>query len=121
MTIPDFSPTKNVYTPQQWSSNCVPRNSGVPVPWYPSGTVSKRIVQRSLRRMGFRNRQPTRVPLLTARHWAASLTCARDHRDWSVEDCKRVAWSDVSRFRLLNADGRLRIWRQAHEAIDPAC
>ncbi|GFX15531.1 integrase catalytic domain-containing protein [Trichonephila clavipes] len=34
---------------------------------------------------------------------------------------ERVAWSDESRFRLLNADGRLRIWRQAHEAIDPAC
>ncbi|GFX11323.1 transposable element Tcb2 transposase [Trichonephila clavipes] len=38
-----------------------------------------------------------------------------------VEDRKRVAWSDESRFRLLNADGRLRILRQAHEAMDPAC
>ncbi|GFY13578.1 transposable element Tcb2 transposase [Trichonephila clavipes] len=37
------------------------------------------------------------------------------------EDWKRVAWSDESRFRLLNADGRLRIWCQAHEARDPAC
>ncbi|GFU01995.1 transposable element Tc1 transposase [Trichonephila clavipes] len=34
----------------------------------------------------------------------------------SPEDLKRVAWIDESRFRLLNADGRLRIWRQAHEA-----
>ncbi|GFT21304.1 hypothetical protein TNCV_3815941 [Trichonephila clavipes] len=32
----------------------------------------------------------------------------------------RVAWSDVSRFRLLKADGKLRIWHQAHEALDPA-
>ncbi|GFX43804.1 transposable element Tcb2 transposase [Trichonephila clavipes] len=29
--------------------------------------------------------------------------------------------SDESQFLLLNADGRLRIWRQAHEAMDPAC
>ncbi|GFV59901.1 transposable element Tcb2 transposase [Trichonephila clavipes] len=38
----------------------------------------------------------------------------------SIEDWKRVAWSDESRFRLLKADGRLRIWRQAHEAMYPA-
>ncbi|GFV88211.1 uncharacterized protein TNCV_3243601 [Trichonephila clavipes] len=27
----------------------------------------------------------------------------------------------MSRFRLLNADGRLRIWCQAHEVMGPAC
>lgn len=86
-----------------------------------SRTVSKRTVQRSLHRMGFGSRRPTRVPLLYTCHRAARLAWAREHRDWSVEDWKRVAWSDESRFRLLNADGRLRIWRQAHEAMDPAC
>ncbi|GFV46417.1 transposable element Tc1 transposase [Trichonephila clavipes] len=40
---------------------------------------------------------------------------------WSVEDWRRVVWSDESRFRLLNADGRLRTWRQAYEAVDPTC
>ncbi|GFW30152.1 uncharacterized protein TNCV_1054631 [Trichonephila clavipes] len=50
--------------------------------------------------MGFGNCQPTRVPLLNARHRA------REHREWSVEDWKRVAWSDESRFRLLNVNGR---------------
>ncbi|GFU80491.1 transposable element Tc1 transposase [Trichonephila clavipes] len=39
----------------------------------------------------------------------------------SVEDWKRVASSDESQFQLLNADGRLRIRRQAHEAMDRAC
>ncbi|GFV85259.1 transposable element Tcb2 transposase [Trichonephila clavipes] len=32
-------------------------------------------------------------------------------------ECKRLE----SRFRLLNANERLRIWRQAHEAMGPAC
>ncbi|GFV48188.1 uncharacterized protein TNCV_3554671 [Trichonephila clavipes] len=45
----------------------------------------------------------------------------QENKDWRVEDWKRVAWSDESRFQLLNADGRLRIWRQAHESMDPAC
>ncbi|GBL91865.1 hypothetical protein AVEN_172782-1 [Araneus ventricosus] len=86
-----------------------------------SRTVSKRTVQRSLHLMDFGSRKPTRVPLLNARHRAARLAWAREHREWTLEDCKRVAWSDESRFRLLHADGRLRKGRQAHEAIDPAC
>ncbi|GFU39842.1 HTH_Tnp_Tc3_2 domain-containing protein [Trichonephila clavipes] len=52
---------------------------------------------------------------------AVRLVWAREHRDWSVEDWRRVAWNDESRFRLLNTDGRLRIGCQAHEATDPAC
>ncbi|GFV37735.1 uncharacterized protein TNCV_1001731 [Trichonephila clavipes] len=71
--------------------------------------------------MSFGSRRPTKVPLLNVCHRTARLAWAREHRDWIVEDWKRVAWSDESRFQLLNADGRLRIWHQAHEAMDPAC
>ncbi|GFU66879.1 uncharacterized protein TNCV_895151 [Trichonephila clavipes] len=71
--------------------------------------------------MGIGSHRPTIVPLLNARHRAARFAWASEHRDWSVEDWKRVACSDESRFRLLNADWRLRIERQAHEAMDPAC
>ncbi|GFW06005.1 HTH_Tnp_Tc3_2 domain-containing protein [Trichonephila clavipes] len=51
---------------------------------------------------------------------AIGLDWAREHRDWRVEDWKRVAWVGESRFRLLNTDRRLKIWRQAHEVMDPA-
>ncbi|GBN83292.1 Transposable element Tcb2 transposase [Araneus ventricosus] len=85
-----------------------------------SRTVFKRAVQRSPHRMGFGSHRPTRVPLLNARHRTARLAWARGHREWTLEDWKRVAWSDESRFQLLHVDGRLRIWRQAHEAVDPA-
>ncbi|GFU04607.1 uncharacterized protein TNCV_4376931 [Trichonephila clavipes] len=57
---------------------------------------------------------------LTVRGERRRRRIAREHRDWSVEDWKRVAWSDESRFRLLNADGRLRIWLQVQETMDPA-
>ncbi|GFV63353.1 HTH_Tnp_Tc3_2 domain-containing protein [Trichonephila clavipes] len=84
-------------------------------------TVSKRTMQRSLHGMGFGSRRPTRVPLLNARHRAALLAGEREHRDRSIEDWKQEAWNDESRFRLLNAVGRQRIWCRAHEALDPAC
>ncbi|GFW77030.1 transposable element Tc1 transposase [Trichonephila clavipes] len=86
-----------------------------------SRTVIKRTVQRSFHRLGFGGRRPTKVPLINARHWAARLVWERDYKDWNVEDWKSVAWSDESRFRQLKADGRMRIWRQAHEVMDPAC
>ncbi|GFV81054.1 transposable element Tcb2 transposase [Trichonephila clavipes] len=85
-----------------------------------SRTVSKETVQRSLHRTGFGSRRPTRVPLLNACYRAAHPAWAREHRDWSVEDWKRVAWGGEFRFRLLNVDGRLEIWRQVHKAMDPA-
>ncbi|GBN97761.1 hypothetical protein AVEN_225137-1 [Araneus ventricosus] len=84
-------------------------------------TDSKRTVQRSLHCMGLRSHGPTRVPLLNSRHRAARLAWARELREWTLEHWKGVAWSDEFRFRLLHADGRLRISRQAHEAMDPAC
>ncbi|GFV40805.1 transposable element Tc1 transposase [Trichonephila clavipes] len=60
--------------------------------------------------MGFGSRQLTRVPLLNACHRAALFAWARKCRDWNVEDWKRLAWCDESRFRIINANGNLRIW-----------
>ncbi|GFX89542.1 hypothetical protein TNCV_72351 [Trichonephila clavipes] len=59
--------------------------------------------------MDFGSRHSTRVPLLNTRHWAARLIWAREERDWSTEDWKRVALSDdqylevnpVERFQKL--------------------
>ncbi|GBM09781.1 hypothetical protein AVEN_101819-1 [Araneus ventricosus] len=74
-----------------------------------SRTVSKRTVQRSFHRMGFGSRRPMRVPLLNTRHRAARLAWAREHREWTLEDWKRAAWSEESRFRLLHAYAQIAI------------
>ncbi|GFW75244.1 HTH_Tnp_Tc3_2 domain-containing protein [Trichonephila clavipes] len=79
--------------------------------------VSKRTVQSSFHRMDFRSHRYTRVPLLNACRRAARFAWVKEHTDCSVEDWKQVARSDGSRFRLLNADGRHRIWRKAQEAL----
>ncbi|GFW09327.1 HTH_Tnp_Tc3_2 domain-containing protein [Trichonephila clavipes] len=51
-----------------------------------SRTISKWIVQHSLKRMGFGSSRPARVPLLNTRHRAALLAWARDHRDWTGKE-----------------------------------
>ncbi|GFV05482.1 transposable element Tcb2 transposase [Trichonephila clavipes] len=32
---------------------------------------------------------------------------------------KHVAWSEESHLQLNRADGRVRVWRQPHESMDP--
>ncbi|GBM73253.1 hypothetical protein AVEN_94694-1 [Araneus ventricosus] len=74
----------------------------------PSASVSEHTVQRTLLDMGLCSRRPTRVPLLTKRHRQLRLQWAREHRDWTMDEWKRVAWSDESRFLIHHAYGRVR-------------
>ncbi|GBN16225.1 hypothetical protein AVEN_212582-1 [Araneus ventricosus] len=42
--------------------------------------------------MGLCSRRPTHVPLLTKRHRQIRLQWAREHRDWTMYEWKRVAY-----------------------------
>ncbi|GBM24226.1 hypothetical protein AVEN_22564-1 [Araneus ventricosus] len=55
------------------------------------------------------------------REYQVKIKLAANLRAIWVGDWKRVAWSDESLLQLLHANGRLGIWCQAHEAMDPAC
>ncbi|GFV58883.1 HTH_Tnp_Tc3_2 domain-containing protein [Trichonephila clavipes] len=81
----------------------------------PSTSVTGQTIQRNIIDMGFRSQMPTRV----ARSKAARLAWTRQHRHLTVDDCRNVAWSHESRFRLNRAHGCVRIWRQPHESMDP--
>ncbi|GFX04366.1 DUF1758 domain-containing protein [Trichonephila clavipes] len=81
----------------------------------PSTSVTVRTIQQNI------IDRDTRVPLLTARHKALRLVWARQHPHLTIDDWKHVAWSDESRFQLNRIDGRVRVWRQSHESMDPTC
>ncbi|GBO44027.1 Transposable element Tc1 transposase, partial [Araneus ventricosus] len=66
-------------------------------------------------------RSPTRVPLLTKRHRQLRLHWTREHRDWTLDEWKRVAWSDESRFLIHHVDGRVRVRRLPGEQLLPSC
>ncbi|GBO24076.1 hypothetical protein AVEN_160407-1 [Araneus ventricosus] len=87
----------------------------------PSASASEHTVQRTLLDMGLCSRRPTRVPLLTKRHRQLRLQWAREHRDWTMNGWKRVAWSDESRFLIHHVDGRVRVRRLPGELLLPSC
>ncbi|GBM86274.1 hypothetical protein AVEN_72161-1 [Araneus ventricosus] len=86
----------------------------------PSASVSEHTVQRTLLDMGLCSRRPTRVPLLTKRYCQLRLQWAREHRDLTMDEWKRVSWSDESRFLIHHVDGRVRVRRLPGEQLFPS-
>ncbi|GBL97579.1 hypothetical protein AVEN_49100-1 [Araneus ventricosus] len=71
--------------------------------------------------MGLCSRHPTRVPLLNKCYRQLRLQWAREHRDWTMDEWKRVAWSDESRFLIHHVDGHVRVRRLPGEQLLPYC
>ena len=42
---------------------------------------------------------------------------AKKYRNWSVEDWKKVIWSDESKFMLFGSDGRQYCWKKPGEPL----
>ncbi len=84
-------------------------------------TISEHTTRQTLKQMGSSSRRPHRVPLLSAKNKTRRIQFTQAHQNWTVQDCKNVAWSDESHFLLQHSDGRVRIWRKEHESMDPSC
>jgi hypothetical protein len=54
-------------------------------------------------------------PLLRARHIKARLEFAHKYKDWTVDNCKRVVWSDETKVNHFGSDGREWCWRKRGE------
>ena len=62
-------------------------------------SISECTTRRTLRRLDYSSRRPHRVPLLSAKNRKLRLQFAQAHQNWTIEDWKKVAWSE-SRFLL---------------------
>ncbi len=84
-------------------------------------TISEHTTRRTLKQRVYSSRTPHRVSLLSAKNRKRRLQFAQTPQNWTIEDCKNVAWFDESRFLLRHSDGRVRILRKEHESIVPSC
>ncbi len=67
------------------------------------------------------SRRPHRVPLRSDKNRTRRIQFTQTHQNWTIEDCKNVAWSDESWFLLQHSDGRVRIWCKECESMDSPC
>ncbi len=67
-------------------------------------TISEHTTRRTLKQMGYSSRRPHRVPLLSAKNRKQRQQFTQDHQNWTIEDCRNVAWSDEFWFLLWYSD-----------------
>ena len=56
-------------------------------------------------------------PVLSAKHRRDRMDFALAHKDWTVEDWKRVVWSDETKINRMGSDGRQWVWKKAGEGL----
>lgn len=73
--------------------------------------VSRSTVTWRLHDVGLFGRIGIKKPLINKKNKKARLQFAKDYQNWTVEDWKKVAFSDESKFNLFGSDSRQHVWR----------
>ncbi|HVI21742.1 MAG TPA: IS630 family transposase, partial [Bacillus sp. (in: firmicutes)] len=69
-------------------------------------------IRRSLKQAGMKAITKKKKPRLLPRHIRQRLDFALCHQHWTVEDWKRVIWSDETKINRLGSDGRKWAWKK---------
>lgn len=80
--------------------------------------VSPQTVCRGLKNTGWRARRKVKRPALEKRHIRARLEFAERHLEWTVEDWKRVWWSDETKVNRYGSDGNEMVWGEKGEGLN---
>jgi hypothetical protein len=74
-------------------------------------------VRCSLSTAGMRAVVKKKKPFLSSRHRKARMDFVLAHQHWTVEDWKKVVWSDETKINRLGSDGRKWVWKKAGESL----
>ena len=81
--------------------------------------ISQQSLARILKKHGYQKVKPMWKPNLTPAMKAARLAFAVEYKDWTIEDWKRVIWTDETSVVLGQRRGSHRIWRTLLEGEKP--
>lgn len=84
-------------------------------------SVSPQTIRNRLHEEGYNGRVARKKPFISKRNMKRRLDWARTHSSWTVDDWKRVLWTDESKFMLFGSDGIVRVWRKPGEQMNPLC
>ena len=77
--------------------------------------LSPSIICSHLKKAGMKAVVKTKCVLLSARHHKVRLDFAHAHKDWTLDDWKRVVWSDETKINCLESDGCNWVWKKSGE------
>lgn len=81
-------------------------------------SLSTKTVRRHLKGAGCKAVVKRKRPLLTKRHKKERLDWAISHQHWTVEDWKKVLWSDETKINHFGSDGRQWVWKLPGEELN---
>jgi transposase len=79
--------------------------------------LSTETVRRALKENGLKAASKKKKPRLLPTHKRQRLDFAIRHQHWTVEDWKRVIWSDETKINRLGSDGRKWVWNKPGSAL----
>lgn len=79
--------------------------------------VSQWTARRALHKIGYVSSVKKNKPALSDKNVKARLKFAKDHKNWTTDDWKRVIWSDESKFNRFQSDGKQYCWRKPGERL----
>lgn len=74
--------------------------------------VSTETVRRALKEAGLKAATKKKKPRLLPRHIRQRLDFATKYQHWTIEDWKRVIWSDETKINRLGSDGCEWVWKK---------
>ena len=79
--------------------------------------VHPQTIRNVLKKDGFRAGTKRKVPLLKKTHQQQRLKWALEHANWTVEDFKRILWTDETKINRIGSDGKVYVWKKQEESI----
>lgn len=80
-------------------------------------SVSDRTVRRSLQRIGLVSAVKKKKPALSEKNVKARIEFCKSHKNWTIDDWKRVIWSDETKVNRFQSDGIQYCWKRPNETI----
>lgn len=78
-------------------------------------------IRNRIKSMGYHGKIAVKKPFISAKNKQIRLRWARDKINWSIDQWKRIIWSDETKILLFGSDGVIRTWRKANEKYKAEC
>jgi transposase len=81
--------------------------------------VSVSTIRRALQEAGLVSFVKPKKPLLRVKNIQDRLRFAKSHLNWTLDDWRRVVWSDETKISRFGSDGQHYTWKRIEERVQP--